>query len=271
MIIDAHVHVSENGKWFDTGLVATPAQLIEQLDLAAIERAVLLPTFNNCDNRTIFQICRQHPHRLIGFATVDVHNVSKALIQMQEAYECFNAQGMKLHPRFQRFKPLDRKFYPIYEKSAEYGWPIVFDGFLQSKDVPMEALLPTCYDILAKQFPALKIVIAHMGGHRFWDSFYIAKANTNVYMDISFVLSVFARLPHLLEELKFVIGECDQKIIYGSDFPEISLPDYLLFTQYLLKDFPPAKKENIFGGSFLRLMGSASRFESDHSIAGKPK
>ncbi len=258
MVVDAHVHVSKDGKWFDTDLVATPEHLLQQLDLAAIDRAVLLPTFNNCDNRTIFQICEQHPHRLIGFATVDVHDIPKALNQMQEAYECFNARGMKLHPRFQKFRPLDHKLYPIYEKSAEYGWPIVFDGFLQSNEVPMEALLPIRYDTLAKQFPALNIVIAHLGGHRFWDSFFIARANPNLYLDISYVLSVFAKLPHILQELKYVISECDQKVIYGSDFPEISVSDYLSFTQDLLKDLPPAKKENIFGGSFLRLMDRAS-------------
>ena len=68
MVIDAHVHVSKDGNWFDTDLVATPERLLRQLDRADIDRAVLLPTFNNCDNETIFRICKRHPHRLIGFA-----------------------------------------------------------------------------------------------------------------------------------------------------------------------------------------------------------
>lgn len=254
MIIDAHVHISNNGKWFDTDLDATPEHLIDQLDKAGIDKAVLLPTYCNCNNKTIFDTCKKYPLRFIGFATVDVHNIPKALDEIQRGFEYFNLKGIKLHPRLQKFKPLDQKVYPIYVKAIEFGWPIVFDGFLQSKDIPITDLFPESYDVLAKQFPDLKIIIAHAGGHRFWDSFFIAKSNPNVYMDISYIFKFFEPLSHIISELKFVVENCDQKIIFGSDFPTTSIDEYLHFVQLSLKDLNPIKKKNVFSETICGLI-----------------
>ncbi len=254
MIIDAHVHISDNGKWFDTGLDASSEYLIDQLDKAGIDKAVLLPTYSNCRNKTVFDACKKYPLRFIGFATIDVHNIPNALDELGRCFENYNLKGLKLHPRFQKFKPLDQKLYPIYEKVIEYGWPIVFDGFLQSKDIPITDLFPVSYDVLAKQFPDLKIIIAHAGGHRFWDSLFIAKSNPNVYLDISYIFKYFKPLSHIISELKFVVENCDQKIIFGSDFPEIAVNEYFDLINLLFKELNPVKKKNVFSETICGLV-----------------
>ncbi len=80
MFIDMHVHtVTSCDLPVAPGedIVATPAQLLEMLDAAGIDRAVVLPlvTPENCmtvqSNEDVFEIADKHPDRFIPFCNID--------------------------------------------------------------------------------------------------------------------------------------------------------------------------------------------------------
>ena len=43
MRIDSHVHITETGKWFNTGLDASIGALLREMDKAEIDKSVLHP------------------------------------------------------------------------------------------------------------------------------------------------------------------------------------------------------------------------------------
>ncbi len=254
MIIDIHTHITDNNTWFDTGLDASPQRLLRQMELGNIHRAVILPTPGVCSNRTVWEACSKYPEKFIGFATIDIHDQQRARDDLWRAKEKYGLRGVKLHPRMQAFAPDDERLYPLYELIAEYGWPVLFDGYLQSATVPMSSLLPETYDALAKRFPELIIVLAHMGGHRYWDAYFAAKSNPNLYLDTSYVIDVFRKLPHKLDDFRYIFNTLDRKLIFGTDFPELEPVDQVALMKDLLSGLPQEKQDNIMGANLSRLM-----------------
>ena len=254
MIVDAHVHISDNGSWFNTDLKADPLLLLERMDTSEISRALILPTFGNCSNETVAKVCNDHPERFIGFATFDVHNITKTKEDMKAAKSYHNLKGIKLHPRFQKFSPVDEKVFPVYEKAEEFGWPIIFDGLSNSPVIPMRKLTPDNYDLLTKRFKELKIIIAHLGGQRYWDAYWIARANKNVYLDISYIFEFYQSLPHVLEEFRYIMETLDEKLIYGSDFPSCDPKKYFDLVNNNMSHLSSLKKDNILSKNISKIL-----------------
>jgi len=65
MIIDAHVHVTPDGKWFNTDHDASVESLISELDEASIDKAILLPVEGFIENDFIVDVCKKYPDRFM--------------------------------------------------------------------------------------------------------------------------------------------------------------------------------------------------------------
>ena len=227
MLIDAHVHVSENGKWFETSHDASIGRLLREMDAAKVDRAVLLPLVGVLSNKGAAKFCRRYPDRLLGFGTVDLYDKERTLLQQVDEIRELGLRGIKLHPRFQEFSPNSETLFPLYDAASTAGLPIVFCGWPQcrSRRVTLQSIAPYVYDRLAKQFPELKIVIAHMGGHRVLDAYFVARSNSNVYLDASYAFWAL-KDTSAYQDLVFTLRNLTEKVIFGSDFPEMNLVHY---------------------------------------------
>ncbi len=95
--------------------------------------------------------------------------------------------GVKFHPEYQGFSPLDERIYPMWERLAELELPVLFHagsdvGFLGQ---PRHSC-PADFARLAERFPTLTIICAHMGGWRNWDEVETDLCGAPVYLDTSF-------------------------------------------------------------------------------------
>jgi predicted TIM-barrel fold metal-dependent hydrolase len=228
MLIDAHVHITTDGKWFNTSHDASVDRLLKEMDRGQVDKSVLLPILGTVSNEQIANLCKEHPDRFIGFGSVNP-NVDEPNIDSQvDQISSLGLLGLKVHPRHQGIAPLSPITSAILESAAARGLPVVFCGYQQTVDdkIYMDELLPLNYDRLAKRHPNAKIVIAHMGGHRVLDAYFVAKSNPNVYLDTSYVFSAL-RDTSIYKDLIFVLRNLDRRVIFGSDFPEIKLPDYV--------------------------------------------
>ena len=76
------------------------------------------------------ELVNAHPEQFIGFATVDPWKEDRAVAELERAVTQLGLKGLKLHPIHQAFFPDDTRFYPLYEKCAELGVPVLFhSGF----------------------------------------------------------------------------------------------------------------------------------------------
>jgi uncharacterized protein len=256
MIIDAHVHVHPNPKGFGDRYDASIETLIKSLDQSEVDKAVVLPIAPKVSNDFIEKVCRDYPEQLIGFASVNPSEGEKALRDFDQSMEKFPFKGLKLHPRLQDFALNDPRIIPILQRAGERNIPVLIDAFPNGSG-SIARSLPLLLDEVAHQVPKTKIIMAHMGGYRFMDCMAVVLSNKNVYVDISYVLPFFEN--SIFEKmLEFAIKKVGaNRVIYGSDHPEMPIRETFERTKGILKRFNLADKETelIFGGTIQTLLG----------------
>lgn len=255
--IDAHVHITPDGKWFHTDHDASVDRLLREMDRGEIESSVLLALAGTVSNEHIAAVCRQHPDRFIGFGAVDTRH-SRSEAEIHRAVRQVRDQGLrglKVHQRLQELPLSGREVEAILTAAGEQGLPVVFCGFPLSVSASncLQDLTPYRYDTLAKRHPNVKLVIAHLGGHRALDAFFVAKSNRNVFLDTSYVFhylrntSVYADFLHILKYLP-------RQTLFGSDYPEVSPADYAADVRRELSALPDATAQAVCADNLLSLL-----------------
>jgi len=205
-----------------------------QMDVAGIERAVLLPI--DCrrvrkdsvsSNEQVAELCRGSK-RFIGFASVDPLRKSAAR-ELENAVRKLGLRGLKLDPALQDFRPNDRKVFPVYEAAGELGIPLVIHtGMSWSPETPLERGHPLLLEEPIRRFPKLAFVLAHWSWPWVWEATALALKYRNVYLDTSclyydspkeFYQFVFSKqIPTTLIERSL-----RNKIVFGSNYPRVEI------------------------------------------------
>ncbi len=175
-------------------------------------------------NDYVAGIVRDHPERFMGFATVDPWKDGRAVEELERAVVELGLRGLKLHPIHQAFFPGDERFYPLYEKCAELGVPLLLHSGFAAAGVGMPggggmklkyaAPIPHVDDIAA-DFPDLTIIMAHPAWPWVEEQIAVALHKPNVYIDLSGWAPRYIPEP-LVREANTRLQD---KTLFGSDFP----------------------------------------------------
>ncbi len=205
-----------------------------QMDVAGIERAVLLPIdcrrarkVSVSSNEQVADLCRQSK-RFIGFASVDPLKKGAAR-ELENAVKKLGLRGLKLDPALQNFRPDDRKVFPVYEAAGALGIPVVIHtGMSWAPETPLERGHPLLLEPAIRRFPKLAFVLAHWSWPWVWEATALALKYPNVYLDTSclyydspkeFYQFVFSKqIPTTVIERSL-----RNKIIFGSNYPRVEI------------------------------------------------
>jgi predicted TIM-barrel fold metal-dependent hydrolase len=153
----------------------------------------------------------------------------------------------------QHFSPSDDRILPVLHKAGELGVPVVFDVFPQGPGLIKE-ILPLNYDWIAKTVPKTKIILAHSGGSRILDALLVAKANSNVYLDLSYSL-LYYQGSSVLGDFLFAVKKIGaQRVIYGSDYPEVGIVESFEKVGEILDGLFIHEREWVFGKTISSLL-----------------
>lgn len=212
LLIDAHNHVGS------PDLVDHKAQsaveIVQALDSAGVDKAVIFP-FNSPHPRDGFRFANDHiaqavssfPARLIGFGRVDPTRLDLAVQEIERMASNLHLRGVKLHPRAQGFGPKHPGLHAVLKKVSEHALVVVFDS--GSTNAPWHEMSD-----LARQFPEMPMIMAHMRGAGYIDA---AEAAPNIYLGTTKVPE--ERIVEAVQE----IGP--ERIVSGSDSPYVSVDD----------------------------------------------
>lgn len=208
------------------------AKLIAQMDEAGIDMAVILPQDFGLagggdakvpieeQNRAYADLQKQHPDRIIAFATIDPRRIGAVEI-VEEAISDWGLRGLKLHPGA-GFSPDGKETYNLLAKVNELGVPLLTHTgvfFLRSRTCD-----PLLLDDILVDFPHLTVIAAHLG-HGWEDNLNaFAGWRFNLMADISARQIIaqqnygeFCRiLRHALD------GFGHQRILFGTDGPLVN-------------------------------------------------
>lgn len=161
-----------------------------ELDLAGLEKAVVLPIDASAsgvtvwNNEQIAELCRASA-RLIGFASVDPYR-EDGPAQLEYAVRNLGLRGLKLNPGMQKFYPDDKLAYPLYETARDLAIPVLFHaGMSWEPGTRLQYGHPLRFENVAADFPALRIVLAHLAWPWVVEAVALALRYPNVYLDTS--------------------------------------------------------------------------------------
>jgi predicted TIM-barrel fold metal-dependent hydrolase len=161
---------------------------------------------------------RQHPDRLIGVAGIDPTNLNEAMADIARAHDDLGFSAITVSPAAQDFHPADSRAMQVFGEAARLKMPVfLHQGFHTCVASKMEFGRPALLDEVAREFPQLKLVIAHMGYPWVEECVVLLGKHENVFADVSSL----SRRPWqaynaLLSAYQYGVMD---KLLFGSDFP----------------------------------------------------
>ena len=252
-LVDAWLKDPEAG-----GDDVTAEKTIKNMDELGIDKSVLLPMDFNLLGRDAYRmksglmpqrsiedvtrhfadLQKTHPDRLISFVGIDLRRGEEGLALLRKAVVDWGMKGLKLHST-SGYYPNEREYYPFYELAVDLDIPILFHCGFEFAPNRVKYADPILMDDVAVDFPELRIILAHMGGHSHGPAWHwrdtaisMASIHTNIYMDVADMQCVYAKDPvDFYQSIRRALTWAPDKVLYGTDMPWLgmlmSAKDYL--------------------------------------------
>lgn len=243
MIVDCHTHVNH---YEDETVEALPGCL-DKLQLTMrrnrVDASLILTSYKvvpgRPSTRAVVEATRHLPnlHVIAGlswttFGQADVDEL-RALLDEGAI------KGLKIYPGYEPFYPADRKLAPAYELAEAYDVPVmIHTGDTYARTAKVKYSHPINVDEVAVDFPRVKFLICHLGNPWFRDCMEVVYKNDNVFTDMSgltlggFTDRFEAFMRQQLKEM-LLWGVEPAKVLYGTDWPLITMESYLQFVDEL--------------------------------------
>lgn len=263
-VFDCHVHHNGSEDFLN--------KLVSKLE-GLQGMALLLTQPKDLDQVTAFM--KKHPGRLVGLGEIDL-DAPDALDTVVRFHSAgFRGLGELTKPHYSYD---DRRYWPIYQRAEQYGMVILFHTGIVNRtnpDVPSDSssdrMRVSTLDLIAREFPKLTIIGAHLGNPDYAWAAEIARWNPNVYFDVSgstlikkqedytFFNQVFWWTNVASAHTPKSTRPAFEKLIFGSDVFEGDLGELdREIERYRLMlnacKVPPEVQANIFGGTLWRLL-----------------
>jgi hypothetical protein len=202
----------------------TPAETVAQMDEAGVEKLMLAawcrPEGWVYTNDEIAEYTRAFPERFVGVASVDLSKPLAAVRELERAVTELGCKALRVVPWLWKLPPNHRLYYPLYVKCIELDIPFCTQVGHTGPLMPSETGRPVPYlDEVALDFPELRIVAGHIGHPWTEEMIGVAWKHDNVYIDTSAYLPRY--YPQAL--LQFMRSYGQDKVLFGSNFPQLSL------------------------------------------------
>lgn len=195
---------------YDQAMLAAGVDVAIVFGLAASRAGVHTP------NSFVADFCARLSTPTIAFSALDPLDKNWRE-QLEEALE-LGFKGVKLYPVLSLFNPLSADFDDFYQFAVKHNLVLLWHmGTTPSPQGSLALSQPLVIEEVARRYPDLKQVMAHMGHPWQRDANIVLRKHRNVFADVSASWSRpmdgFLALVHAQEW-----GVVD-KLLFGSDFP----------------------------------------------------
>ncbi|MBE6627602.1 MAG: metal-dependent hydrolase [Ruminococcaceae bacterium] len=244
MIIDFHTHTFPD-KIADAALSklraashtlsftdGTVTGLKRSMKEASIDWSVVLPVATNplkVESINDLSAALTERDGLVYFGCIhpDMENPKEEIARIAR----MGLKGIKIHPVYQGVDIDDLRFLRILDAAAEHNLIVVTHN---GDDIGFPGVVhctPQMTRNALKQVGSVKLVLAHMGGWKNWESVADALLDTSVYLDTAFSLGALVQSEprHYSPEEERLLSEEDfcalvrafgaQRILFGTDSP----------------------------------------------------
>ncbi|HOJ10003.1 MAG TPA: amidohydrolase family protein [Clostridiales bacterium] len=253
-IIDAHQHYYMEPQ--------TIENLIEKSKMADITKVCLSGLGDySCDkyNEDVRKAIEKYPDTIIGFGFIRLGIDTWHLVD--ELFEQ-GFRGLKtINPR-KNYS--DKEYYPIYKRAEELNMPILFHTGIKifspqdvKHDVACERMRPIFLDAVARAFPRLNIIGAHLGVPWYNEACAVSEENPNVYFDLSGAINILYKLEPWFFKILTYWEMAKGKFVFGVDDHYERIPEAVNKFNILMDklNFSQELREKIFYGNMEKILG----------------
>jgi predicted TIM-barrel fold metal-dependent hydrolase len=257
-IVDSLTHVTPDGRWFNTDYDASVDRLLREMDQAGVSKAVVVALAGYIENDFVSAVCRKYENRLIAGASINPMNSVNAR-NLQDTVSRLSDSGefavLKLHPRLHGYDPLDTQCLMLLEQVAamQRPIPIWLDSFFYNTKKPLQKSPNETVHELSVRFPDITLVLLHAGGSNVLNMYDAIKNLSNVYLDISYTMVKYAG-SSITNDLGFLLGCFEKRMLFGSDFPEIAISEALNHFKVLAKKLDTPHSCRVLGENILKII-----------------
>ncbi len=258
MILDANVHATRDGRWFDTGRDARLGSLLAAMDGAGVDRAVLTGLIGAAPTADVLALCAEADGRLLPVGAFDPAAHASPDAARRAARRELAGRGLvgvKLHPRLGRYDVLDDRVLALVDELA--GWEerlgvwictLLHVPGLRPRCGPVEALCE-----LVGRWPDLLFVLVHGGGPDLLRLATAVRPSHNALLDVSHTVT-HLRDSSVTDDLRHLLATFERRLVFGSDFPEQGIADARRQIEALAT---PEAAVRVLGANLQAALGSA--------------
>lgn len=169
-------------------------------------------------NELVADYVKRYPDKLVGFAGVDPTSPTEAIDEVRAAQAQLGLKGVTVSPAAQDFHPTDSRAMQFFAEAARLKMPVLIHyGTHFSVASKLEYARPALLDEVAREFPALKLVVSHLGYPWIDECVVLLAKHPNVFADVSGLLHrPWQAFNALLTAYHYGVME---KLLFDSDFP----------------------------------------------------
>ncbi len=262
MIVDCHTHIH---------LAADDAETSEHFTAAeTVDACIVLATTDGPSdeiNKNLSQYITKHKEKMVGFAVLHPIKEKITVSTLKHIVEKLGLKGVALYCSACGFHPSHSKAMRFYESAQELDLPVFFHNAADAggTQAVLEYTQPYLLDEVARQFPAMKMVIGNMGIPFVEQTLLMVSKHQNVYADLTI------QPKNIWQTYNMVVAAYEHgvmdKLLFGSGFPsgnagqciETLLGFNMLLADTNLPTVPRGSIRNIIERDTLELLGIGPR------------
>lgn len=171
----------------------------------------------NTPNAAVAEHVKRAGDRLLFFAAIDPAE-PEFMEELERCHEDLGAVGVKLAPLYQGVHPMDPRCREVYSYCERRQLPILFHaGTSFVGGTLLDYSRPVHFDAVAVEFPALRMVLAHLGHPWEGETIAVIRRHRHVFADLS---ALYYRPWQFYNSMRLLVEyKTDAKVLFGSDFP----------------------------------------------------
>jgi predicted TIM-barrel fold metal-dependent hydrolase len=258
MIVDCHTHLNT---------AAGDAAKSEHLSAAeTVDACIVLSTLDGPSedaNKKLAEYVKKYKTKMIGFGVVEPRDNKTNISNLKSLKDKLGLKGIVLYCSACGMHPAHSRAMRLYESAQELALPVFFhnDGDDITTDAVLDYAQPYHLDEVAREFSALKIIIANMGFPFLEQTLTMVAKHKNVYADLTI------RPKNVWQTYNTVVAAYEHgvmdKLLFGSGFPsgnagqciETLLGFNMLLADTNLPAVPRGSIRNIIERNSLELLG----------------
>jgi predicted TIM-barrel fold metal-dependent hydrolase len=169
------------------------------------------------DDADVAAYVAQDLEHMIGFLSVDPTQPGWEH-EMCVGREELQLRGIKLLPMYANFYPQESRLDSLWSYATKHRLPVLLHtGTTFVAKAPIDCTLPRHLDDVARRFPDVTIILAHLGHPYEGETVAVIRKHPNLFADIS---ALFYRPWQLFHSL-MLVHEYNvwEKLLFGTDFP----------------------------------------------------